>query len=177
MSLTISQWHKCRHAGTIIFPYKGVIDHWSMTRMHIAKFELNSVHSCHWPLVNDTNADTRGQLSFLIEMSLTIGQWHECRHAGTIIFPYRGVIDHWSMTRMHIAESESSSVHSCHWPLVNDTNADTQGQLSFLIKVSLTTGQWHECILLSLNKTQCIRVNDDWSMTGMPTRRDNYLSL
>ena len=30
-----------------------------MTRMHIAKFELNLVHSCHWPLVNDTNACIR----------------------------------------------------------------------------------------------------------------------
>ena len=104
---------------------------WSMTRMHSTEFKSHSV-------VNDTNA---------------FGQWHECSQLSLYHTPwsmtnmhsrvcrhmsYECLLGIWSMTNMQTVESESHS-------LVNDTNA---------------FGQWHECILLSLNHTQ-------WSMTRM----------
>ena len=138
-----------------------------MTRMHTAGCKSNSVHSCHWPLVNDTNArwglSREGQSSFLREWSMTrmhIGQWHECRlvndtnahwsmtwkhigqwHKCTLMGLNQTqcirVIDRWSMTPMHDGASRERDNHP-----------------------SLGSGQWHECTLV--NDT-----NADWSMTRM----------
>ena len=135
-----------------------------MTRMHIAECESNSVHSCHWPVVNDTNAfgqwqkvvSTHYSVKPFRDWSMTpmqFGQWHKCillslNHTQWSMtnmhsrvcrhMSYECLLGIWSMTNMQTVESESHS-------LVNDTNA---------------FGQWHECILLSLNHTQ-------WSMTRM----------
>ena len=129
--MQFGQWHGCRLLSVYHTQCIRVIDRRSMTQMPTPGFFAPLYRA-----VNDTNAV-------------------------------------WSMTRMQIAECISHSVHLCHWPLVNDTNADTctiishyravndtnDNAYSFVwitlgAFVSLTTGQWPECRLLSVNYTQ-----------------------
>ena len=92
-------------------------------------------------------------------------------------------------------------MHSCHWQLVNDTNAQLsliwtqqsafvslttgqwhsqKGPINTCLApayafVSLTTGQWHKCTEFDLNPAICIRVIDHWSMT-FPKGTHQHLS-
>ena len=109
------------------------------------------MHSCHWPVVIDTNA-----LSVFYTHHL-----HSCHWP----FPKEGwlslsreasscirVIDQWSMTRMHWVYFTLSNLHSCHWPICirvidhslrrDDCPCLETHHHAF---VSMTSGQWHEC--------------------------------
>ena len=121
IGLSMTQMHTARCESHSV-----VIDtnaHWTMTQMHTAGFKSDSVHSCHWPMVNDTNArwglSREGQSSFLREWSMTPMHTSGCKSHSVV----NDTNAHLSMTRMHTAGFKSNSVHACHWPMVNDTNA------------------------------------------------------
>ena len=152
-------------------------------------------HSCHWPVVNDTDACIR---------VIDHGQWHLWMHSChwppvNDIFECIRVIDHQSMTPVKAFVSLTTSqwhlwMHLCHWPLFNDENA--LSVMSYMHSchwpncirvidhslrkddcpclerphhafVSLTTGQWHECTEFDLNQAVCIRVIDQCAFVSL----------
>ena len=125
-----------------------------MTYMHLAEFESNSVYSCHWLLVNDTNAyswvwiklnDTNACTNVIDRGSMTWMHSFVSLTAVNDTNACTGVIDHgqwhecmqkchwpWSMTRMH------ASVSLTIWSMTR-----------MRASVSLTTV--HSCHWLGLN--------------------------
>ena len=89
------------------------------------------MHSCHWPLVNDTDARIR---------VIDCGQWHHC-----IVFKL-----HSSFCIVFIEK-----LYLCHWLLYKGVQKSLIPAL-----VPLTIGQWHECNECDLHSAFCIRVID-----------------
>ena len=147
-----------------------------MTRVHIAECESNSVHSCHWPVVNDTNALSVFYTQQSAFVSLT--NVHSChwplpkegwlslsREAPSCI----GVIDQWSMTRMHWVWFTPSSVHSCHWPLPKEGWLSLSREaLSCICVIDHRSMTRMHCVWFkpssvhSCHWPMCIRVIDHW---------------
>ena len=129
----------------------GVIDHpiRSSKKALVSAFvSLTNVHSCHWPMcirVIDHQVWFTPRSVHWCHWPLPKEGWLSLsRHAPSCI----GVIDHWSMTRMHWVWFKPSRLHSCHWPMF----ICVIDQCAF---VSLTT----EC---DLHPVVCIRVIDHY---------------
>ena len=145
LSLTNGQWHKCMHSchwpvvndiNACIY----VIDQWSMTKW---------MNLCHWPVVVFVYKRLQFHLGLTPKsafLSLTSGQWHECTiecdlHSVNCIF----VIDQWSSLSIKGSNSTLVSLlnlHFCHWPVVNDMNAQLNViYIQSTAFLSLTTGR------------------------------------
>ena len=122
-------------------------------------------HSCHWPVVNDTDACIR---------VIDHGQWHLWMHSChwppvNDIFECIRVIDHQSMTPVKAFVSLTTSqwhlwMHLCHWPLFNDKNALSVMSYMHSCHWPIPKEGW---LSLSREAPSCIRVIDHWSMTRM----------
>ena len=127
VSLTTGQWHECTELSVNQTQHIYVIDHhWSTS---------GQWHKCRLLSLNHT------------QHIRVIDQWSMTR---TLLVNYTNVctsvIDRWSMTRMNVIDHSQwhEGMHRCHWPW----------SITLMhASVSLTTGQWHKCVI------------DHWSMT------------